>query len=101
MDRLSYRKINFEEFCAAATSPYRLEPLEKLEQISAHHLSILNRRETLTNWPRWYSFSDDPSHFHLKPKLESVPADVLSNSSSPEMPGEAYTAKKSSNLYAH
>ncbi|XXG68097.1 hypothetical protein AAC387_Pa06g1267 [Persea americana] len=65
----------------------------QLEQISAHHLSILNKRETLTNWPRWYSFSDDPSHFHLKPKLESVPADVLSNSSSPEMPGEAYTAK--------
>lgn len=53
MDQLSYRKINFEEFCAAATSPYRLEPLEKLEQISAHHLSILNRRETLTNWPRY------------------------------------------------
>lgn len=34
MDQLSYRKLNFEDFCAAAISPYQLEALEGWEQIA-------------------------------------------------------------------
>ncbi|XP_058086885.1 CDPK-related kinase 3 isoform X1 [Magnolia sinica] len=35
MDQLSYRKMDFEEFCAAAVSPYQLEALERWEQIAS------------------------------------------------------------------
>ncbi|KAF5195889.1 Cdpk-related protein kinase [Thalictrum thalictroides] len=35
MDALSYRKMDFEEFCAAAISPYQLEALEGWEQIAS------------------------------------------------------------------
>lgn len=34
MAPLSYRKMDFEEFCAAATSTYQLESLENWEQIA-------------------------------------------------------------------
>lgn len=35
MAPLSYRKMEFEEFCAAAISTYQLEALEKWEQIAS------------------------------------------------------------------
>lgn len=35
MAPLSYRKMDFEEFCAAATSTYQLEALDKWEQIAS------------------------------------------------------------------
>ncbi|KAL6004350.1 Cyclin-dependent kinase 4 [Asimina triloba] len=35
MDQLAYRKMDFEEFCAAAVSPYQLEALEGWEQIAS------------------------------------------------------------------
>ncbi|XP_077248451.1 CDPK-related kinase 3-like isoform X2 [Tasmannia lanceolata] len=35
MDQLSYKKIDFEEFCAAAISTYQLEALEGWEQIAS------------------------------------------------------------------
>lgn len=35
MAPLSYRKMDFEEFCAAAISTYQLEALEKWEQIAS------------------------------------------------------------------
>ncbi|XP_015572632.1 CDPK-related kinase 4 isoform X2 [Ricinus communis] len=34
MEPLSYRKMGFEEFCAAAVSTYQLEPLEEWEDIA-------------------------------------------------------------------
>ena len=34
MEPLSYKKIGFEEFCAAAISVYQLEPLEAWEDIA-------------------------------------------------------------------
>ncbi|XP_049386913.1 CDPK-related kinase 3-like [Solanum stenotomum] len=35
MTTLSYKKLDFEEFCAAAISTYQLEALEEWEQIAA------------------------------------------------------------------
>lgn len=35
MDQLYFRKMDFEEFCAAAISPYQLEALEEWEQIAS------------------------------------------------------------------
>ena len=35
MAPLSYRKMDFEEFCAAAISTYQLEALETWEQIAS------------------------------------------------------------------
>jgi len=35
MTALSYKKLDFEEFCAAAISTYQLEALEEWEQIAA------------------------------------------------------------------
>lgn len=35
MEQLSYRKMDFEEFCAAAISPYQLEAVEGWEQIAS------------------------------------------------------------------
>ncbi|XP_043693562.1 CDPK-related kinase 3 [Telopea speciosissima] len=35
MEQLSHRKMDFEEFCAAAISTYQLEALEKWEQIAS------------------------------------------------------------------
>ncbi|MQL84728.1 hypothetical protein Taro_017243 [Colocasia esculenta] len=35
METLSYRRMSFEEFCAAAISPYQLEALEGWEQIAS------------------------------------------------------------------
>ncbi|PIN04008.1 Ca2+/calmodulin-dependent protein kinase, EF-Hand protein superfamily [Handroanthus impetiginosus] len=35
MESLSYRKMDFEEFCAAAISTYQLEALEKWEEIAS------------------------------------------------------------------
>lgn len=35
MDPLAYRKMNFEEFCAAAISVHQLEALEGWEQIAS------------------------------------------------------------------
>lgn len=35
MATLSYRKLDFEEFCAAAISTYQLEALEGWEQIAS------------------------------------------------------------------
>lgn len=35
MAPLSYRKMDFEEFCAAAISTYQLEALETWEQIGS------------------------------------------------------------------
>lgn len=34
MEHLSYKKMSFEEFCAAAISPYQLEALEDWENIA-------------------------------------------------------------------
>ena len=34
MEPLSYKKMEFEEFCAAAISPYQLEALEGWEKIA-------------------------------------------------------------------
>lgn len=35
MEPLSYKKMDFEEFCAAAISTYQLEALEKWEDIAS------------------------------------------------------------------
>ncbi|KAJ0962171.1 hypothetical protein J5N97_029999 [Dioscorea zingiberensis] len=35
LEPLSYRRMDFEEFCAAAISPYQLESLEEWEQIAS------------------------------------------------------------------
>lgn len=35
MDALSYKKMDFEEFCAAAISAYQLEALEGWEKIAS------------------------------------------------------------------
>lgn len=35
MEALSQRRMDFNEFCAAATSPYQLEALEQWEQIAS------------------------------------------------------------------
>ncbi|KAJ6827625.1 calcium dependent protein kinase 1 [Iris pallida] len=35
LEPLSYRRMDFEEFCAAAVSPYQLEALERWEQIAS------------------------------------------------------------------
>ncbi|XP_020583121.1 CDPK-related kinase 3-like isoform X3 [Phalaenopsis equestris] len=35
LEPLSYKKMDFEEFCAAAISPYQLEAVERWEQIAA------------------------------------------------------------------
>ncbi|XP_020704535.1 CDPK-related kinase 3-like isoform X2 [Dendrobium catenatum] len=35
LEPLSYKKMDFEEFCAAAVSPYQLEAVERWEQIAA------------------------------------------------------------------
>jgi hypothetical protein len=34
LEPLAYRKMDFEEFCAAAISPYQLEALERWEEIA-------------------------------------------------------------------
>lgn len=34
MEPLSYKKLSYEEFCAAATSVYQLEALERWDQIA-------------------------------------------------------------------
>lgn len=34
LEPLSYKKMDFEEFCAASISPYQLEALEKWEDIA-------------------------------------------------------------------
>lgn len=34
MEPLAYRKMDFEEFCAAATSTYQLEALDRWEDIA-------------------------------------------------------------------
>ena len=34
LEPLAYRKMGFEEFCAAAISPYQLEALERWEEIA-------------------------------------------------------------------
>lgn len=35
LEPLSYKQMDFEEFCAAAISPYQLEALENWEQIAS------------------------------------------------------------------
>lgn len=35
LEPLHYRKLDFEEFCAAAISPYQLEALDNWEQIAS------------------------------------------------------------------
>lgn len=40
MEPLSYRKMDFEEFCAAAISPYQLEALEGWEKIAISAFAI-------------------------------------------------------------
>ena len=35
MEPFAYRKMNFDEFCAAAISPYQLEALERWENIAS------------------------------------------------------------------
>lgn len=34
LEPLAYRRMDFEEFCAAAISPYQLEALERWEEIA-------------------------------------------------------------------
>ncbi|CAH9090331.1 unnamed protein product [Cuscuta europaea] len=43
MAPLSYRKMDFEEFCAAAISTYQLEALDSWEQIASTAFEIFER----------------------------------------------------------
>ncbi|KAI4970945.1 hypothetical protein ZWY2020_001859 [Hordeum vulgare] len=54
---LAYRSMDFEEFCAAAISPYQLEALDKWEEIAGTaFFSTLNRRATESYQSRsWHS----------------------------------------------
>jgi Ca2+-binding EF-hand superfamily protein len=47
MEPLAYRKMDFEEFCAAATSTYQLEALDRWEDIACtafEHFEIEGNR---------------------------------------------------------
>lgn len=61
MAPLSYRKIDFEEFCAAAISTYQLEALENWEQIAStafeHFEQEGNRVISLEELARVYIYS--------------------------------------------
>lgn len=43
METLSYRSMDFEEFCAAAISTYQLEALEGWEQIASNAFEHFER----------------------------------------------------------
>ncbi|KAJ1408375.1 EF-hand domain [Sesbania bispinosa] len=47
MEPLAYRKMDFEEFCAAAISIYQLEALDRWEDIASTALNILRERATV------------------------------------------------------
>ena len=45
MESLAYRKMDFEEFCAAAISTYQLEALDKWEDIASAFFQHLEREQ--------------------------------------------------------
>ncbi|XP_042433380.1 CDPK-related kinase 3-like isoform X2 [Zingiber officinale] len=70
LEPLSYRRMNFEEFCVAAISPYQLEALKEWEQIATrafqyfeeegnHFISIEELAQEMNLAPAAYSMMRD------------------------------------------
>ncbi|KAI3897480.1 hypothetical protein MKW92_032828, partial [Papaver armeniacum] len=75
MGQLSYKKIDFEEFCAAAISTYHLEALEGLEQIATTTFEFFEQEAN-----RVISVEELAREMNLGPTAHSVLRDWIRKS---------------------
>ncbi|KAL5726797.1 non-specific serine/threonine protein kinase [Ranunculus cassubicifolius] len=74
MEALSYRKMDFEEFCAAAISPYQLEALEGWEQIASTAFEFFEREGN-----RVISVEELAREMNLGPSAHALLSDWIRN----------------------
>ncbi|EPS62160.1 hypothetical protein M569_12634, partial [Genlisea aurea] len=72
MEPLSHKKMGFEEFCAATTSPYQLEALEKWEEIASAAFQNFEREGN-----RPVSVEELAQELNLGPTLYSLVRDWI------------------------
>lgn len=75
MEQLSYRKMDFEEFCAAAISPYQLEALEGWEQIASTAFEYFEEEGN-----RVISVEELAREMNLGPSAHALLSDWIRNS---------------------
>ncbi|XP_078171254.1 CDPK-related kinase 3-like [Carex rostrata] len=75
LEPLHYRKLDFEEFCAAAISPYQLEALDNWEQIASTAFEHFEREGNRT-----ISIEELPQELNLGPTTYSIIQDWIKKS---------------------